>query len=156
MADDTRAIPATVSGYSTADIQWTQLLGSPRFDYPIDYWIAILGVHLKEGRVDFLSKWAPDAYCHFHRHLGPTTILVLEGEHHVVDRKTTETVHKIRKPGHFARNPGPDVHMEYGGPEGAVVFFSMEAVDGKLFDVLDRDERVLRTVTIEEFANREF
>jgi hypothetical protein len=156
MADDQRAIQTFVSGFATADIQWTRLLDSERFKYPIDYWIAILGVHPQEGRVDFLSKWEPNAYCHFHRHLGPTTILVLEGEQHVVESSATETIHKIRKPGHFARNPGPDVHMEFGGPEGAVVFFSMQAVDGKLFDVLGDEGRVLRTVTIEEFANREF
>ncbi len=141
------------SGYKTDAIEWQRIVGTPRFDYPIDYWVAVLGVQPELGRIDFLSKWAPNAYCHYHRHLGPTTLLVLEGEHHVVETTPTETVHKVRTAGHFARNLGGDVHMEYGGPQGAVVFFSVEAVDGKLFDVLDAKGKVLVTATIDDFVN---
>lgn len=142
------------SGYKTEAIQWSRIVGTPRFDYPIDYWVAVLGVQPEVGRIDFLSKWEPNAYCHYHRHLGATTLLVLEGEHHVVETSATETVHKVRKPGHFTRNAGGDVHMEYGGPEGAVVFFSIEAVEGgKLFDVMAADGRVLVTATIDDFVN---
>ena len=142
-----------VSGYKTDGIQWQRILGTPRFDYPIDYWVAVLGAQPEIGRIDFLSKWEPNAYCHYHRHLGPTTLLVLEGEHHVIETTGTETVHKIRQPGHFSRNPGGDVHMEYGGPQGAVVLFSVEAVDGKLFDVLDSSGKLLVTATIDDFLN---
>ncbi len=146
--------PATfVSGYKTDAIEWQRILGTPRFEYPIDYWVAVLGVQPEIGRIEFLSKWEPNAYCHFHRHLGATTLLVLEGEHHVIETAATETIHKVRQPGHFARSPGGDVHMEYGGPQGAVVFFSVEAVDGKLFDVLDSSGNVLVTATIDDFVN---
>ncbi len=141
------------SGYKTDGIEWQHILGTPRFDYPIDYWVAVLGVQPEIGRIDFLSKWEPNAYCHYHRHLGPTTVLVLEGEHHVIETSATETVHKIRQPGFFARNPGGDVHMEFGGTQGAVVLFSCEAVDGKLFDVLDASGKVLVTATIDDFLN---
>ncbi|MBL6750521.1 MAG: hypothetical protein ISP90_08355 [Nevskia sp.] len=144
---------AFVSGYKTDAIEWMRIVGTPRFEYPIDYWVAVLGVQPEAGRIDFLSKWEPNSYCHYHRHLGPTTLLVLEGEHHVVETTATETIHKIRKPGHFARNPGGDVHMEYGGAEGAVVFFSVQAVDGKLFDVLAADGKVIVTATIDDFVS---
>jgi hypothetical protein len=44
--------------------------------------------------------------------------------------------------------------MEYGGPQGAVVFFSIQAVeDGKLFDVMDAAGNVLVTATIDDFLN---
>jgi len=143
---------AVASGYKTDNIEWMRIKGSPRFDYPIDYWVAVLGVQPETGQIDFLSKWEPNAYCHYHRHLGSTTLLVLEGEHHVVEKTATETVHKVRTPGFFARNPGGDVHMEYGGPQGAVVFFSIQAVeDGKLFDVMDAAGNVLVTATIDDF-----
>jgi hypothetical protein len=141
------------SAFRTDSIEWQRILGTPRFDYPIDYWVAVLGVQPALGRIDFLSKWEPNAYCHYHRHLGPTTLLVLEGEHHVIESGPTETVHKIRRPGHFARNPGGDVHMEHGGPEGAVVYFSIEAVEGRLFDVLASDGRILVTATIDDFVS---
>ncbi|MGE4093394.1 MAG: hypothetical protein AB7G75_21420, partial [Candidatus Binatia bacterium] len=73
-----------VSGVPPESITWVHLEGSPRFDYPIDYWIAILGAQPEKGKIDFLSKWAPNSYCHFHRHLGETTTLVLEGEQLIV------------------------------------------------------------------------
>ena len=143
-----------VTGYKPDAIEWQHIVGSPRFDYPIDYWVAVLGVQPEIGQIDFLSRWEPNAYCHYHRHLGDVSLLVLEGEHHVVETTETETVHKIRKPGHFVRNAGGDLHMEYGGPEGAVVFFSCRAVeDGKLFDVLTKDGKVLVTATVDDFLN---
>ncbi|MSR15412.1 MAG: hypothetical protein EXR86_12800 [Gammaproteobacteria bacterium] len=142
-----------MSGYKTDAIQWQHIVGTPRFEYPIDYWVAVLGVQPEIGQIDFLSKWEPNAYCHYHRHLGGTTTLVLEGEHHVIEKTATETIHKIRQPGHFSRNPGGDVHMEYGGATGTVVFFSVQAVEGKLFDVLDAEGNVLVTATVDDFVN---
>jgi hypothetical protein len=141
------------SGFSLDSIKWIHLEGSPRFDYPIDYWVAVLGAQPDKGRIDFLSKWAPNSYCHFHRHIGETTTLVLEGEQHIVETTSTQTIHKVRKPGFYANTPGNEVHMEYGGPEGAVVFFSCQADNGHLFEVLDKDENVLAVATIEGFLS---
>ena len=146
-----QAVPtSTLSGFKTGDITWHHLLGNPNFDYPIDYWIAVLGGNIAAGRVDFLVKWEPDAYCHYHRHIGASTTLVLEGEHHLVETTTTESVHKVRQAGHFARSKGGDLHMEYGGAQGTVVLFSMQADDGRLFDVLDKDMNLLTTTTVED------
>lgn len=156
MADVSKIQPSPVSGFKTDSIEWIHLEGGPEFDFPIDYWIAILGARPEAGCVNFLVKWEPDAYCHFHRHLGDTTTLVLEGEHHVVETTATETVHKIRTPGHYACNPAGDVHMECGGPEGAVVFFSMQTKDDRLFDILDKDENILAVANIEQFVDGSF
>lgn len=139
----------SVSGFSTDNIEWIHLEGGDDFDFPIDYWMAVLGARPSEGRFDFLVKWEPDSYCHYHRHAAQTTSIVLEGEHHIVETSATETVHKIRTVGHYACNPAGDLHMEYGGAEGSVVFFSVHTLDGKLFDVLDQQENVLLTATIE-------
>ena len=110
-----------------------------------------LGRHnVAAGRVDFLVKWEADAYCHFHRDIGASTTLVLEGEHHLVETTATETVHKVRQAGHFARSNGGDLHMEYGGAQGTVVLFSMQADDGRLFDVLGKDMNLLTTTTVED------
>lgn len=147
-------IHSPLSGYKTDAIQWKRVIGSPKFDYPIDYWVAILGAQPELGRIDFLSKWEPNAYCHYHRHLGPMSVLVLEGEHHIIETSATETVHKIRQPGFFNRSPGGDVHMEYGGPQGAVVLFRCQALEGgKLFDVLDKQGNVMVTATIQSFLD---
>lgn len=145
-------MPATFN-FDTSHVQWTHFDGDG-FDYPIDYSIAVLRAEPATGNVDLLLKWAPNAYCHYHRHVADTTILVLEGEQHVIETSEAgEEIHKIRTAGEYAHNPGGDVHMERGGPEGAVVFFGMQAhPDGRVFEVLDKDQNVLITSTIEEFA----
>lgn len=150
MSQPALATTPSVSGYDTRDITWQHFTGSSRFDYPIDYWFAVLGYDRVSGRMDFLSKWAPDSYCHYHRHLGPMSVLVLEGEQHIIEKQQHETIHKVRRTGFFTRSPGGDTHMERGGPDGAVVLFMCQAVDGgKLFEVLDRDDRVIATATID-------
>ena len=150
-------VPSTPAEFAETfpggDLNWTRVTGSRRFDYPIDYEVAVLHVDEASGRIDFLSRWAPDAYCHYHRHIGETSVLVLEGEHHIVETKEHETVHKIREPGFFTTNPGGDVHMEYGGAEGTLVYFSCLAIDGALFDVMDKDGTVLTTATVEDFTS---
>ena len=67
----------------------------------------------------------------------------------MVETTANQTLHKIRKPGHYSRTPDGEAHMEYAGPEGSLVFFSMHSADGRLFEILDKDENVLGVATIE-------
>lgn len=122
------------------NLSWIHNQGGPEFDYHIDYWLAFLGADLESGSIDFLTKWAPNAYCHYHRHLGDTTTLVLQGEHHTIDMNDPERDHKIRLPGSYSKKPAGDLHMEYAGPEGAIVYFSMKEVEGKIFESLLGDQ----------------
>jgi hypothetical protein len=106
--------------------------------------------------LDLLVKWEPDAYCHFHRHVADTTLLVLQGEQHVaeVDEHGNEIGRKLRKAGEYARKAGGEAHMEWGGPEGAVVFFSLQAQekDGPIFELLDRAMNVVSSANAAEMA----
>jgi len=136
--------------FDTRHIEWTRLEGSPEFDYPIDYQLAVLGSQPDIGTLDLLVRFAPDSYCHFHRHCAATTTLVLEGEQHVYDvGEDGETIHRVRPAGTYAHSPGGDVHMERGGPEGALVFFAMTSADGHIFELLDRDRKVISATTVE-------
>jgi len=130
---------------------WVHLQGDPSFDYPIDYWYAVVDAHPEQGGIRFVMRWEPDAFCHFHRHIASTATLVLQGEHHVIETTPTQAVHKIRRPGHYAQNPAGDVHMEHAGPSGSTVLFAIEAPDGRMFEVLDKDRNVLAVSTIENF-----
>ncbi len=139
--------------FDTSHIEWVHFEGSSRFDYPIDYALAVLGAQPGIGALDMLMKWAPNAYCHFHRHLAATTTLVLEGEQHIFETIAAgETIHKIRKAGDYAHSPGGDVHMERAGPQGALVFFGLQSADGRLFETLDKDRNILATATIQDWA----
>ena len=139
--------------FDDKEIEWIHLTGDETFDYPIDYKAAVLNVR-DDGHIDMLFRWAPNKYCHFHRHLVPTTTTVLEGEHHLVDMDNgVAGEHRIRAAGDYSHRPPGEVHMEYAGPEGSLLLFNMYAPDGRLFEILDQDENVLSLVTIEDFKS---
>src|SRR5579862_1971801 len=110
-------------------LDWQHLKGNPRFDYPIDYSVAVTRVDRSAGLIEFIGKWAPDCYCHYHRHLGQTLSRVISGEHHIVEATELQILHKIRKPGFQGHTPAGDLHMEYAGQDGTTVIFLCEAVD---------------------------
>ena len=68
--------------------------------------------------------------------------MVLAGELHVVDIDLStgkELSTKIRKVGDYAHKEPGDVHMERGGPEGALVLFKLKAVKNSLAESLAKD-----------------
>jgi hypothetical protein len=142
-----------ISRLGSNHLNWQRLKGSPQFDYPIDYLVAVTRADRASGQLEFVAKWAPNAYCHYHRHLGRTSSWVIEGEHHIVETTETQILHKTRKPGFRGQSPAGDIHMEYGGAEGSTVVFLCEAVDGNLFDIVAKDGTVLATATLEDFAS---
>ena len=145
--------------FDDENLKWRRFVGDDSFDYPIDYEAALLSIR-DDGHVDLLYRWAPNSYCHFHRHTAETTSVVLAGELHVidVDAETGEELStKIRKAGDYAHKEPGDVHMERGGPEGATILFNLYSPDGRLTQMLDEQGNVLKTVSIEnvlkQFAN---
>lgn len=142
--------------FQTDDLKWKHFTGSDKFDYPIDFYSSLLSVR-PDSHVELLYWWEPNSYCHFHRHTATTSSLVLKGELHVIniDPKTGEELGvKIRPAGDFASKPPGDVHMERGGPEGALVFFSLYSEDGSLAETLASDGRVLSTSTMDPILRR--
>ena len=93
--------------FDNKKLRWKRFVGGDQFDYPIDYSAALLQAY-DDGHVDLLYWWAPNAYCHFHRHTARTTSTVLAGELHVIDidpETGEETQRRIRKAGTMrARN----------------------------------------------------
>lgn len=148
-------MPATQPANFDLDaVEWMNVAGGPEFDYPIDYAYAVASADVASGRVEFLVKWAPNAYCHYHRHLGDTTVTILRGEQHLYEERPCETVHKVRQAGFSGRLPDGEQHMEHGGPDGMTILFSIHAPDGRLFDLLDRAGNTLLTVTVEDVVER--
>lgn len=136
--------------YDNKELRWKHHTGSDKFDYPINFKSALLNARA-DGHVDLLYWWEPNSYCHFHRHSAHTTSLVLQGELHVidVDPHTGEELHtRIRTVGDYAHKEPGDVHMERGGPDGALVLFSLYTPDGLLAETLANDGRVLSQSTM--------
>ncbi len=134
-------------------IDWT-LIEDPTQPYPCKYEMAILGADPATGRLDLIVRWPANSYCHFHRHVADTAVLVLEGEQHIIEIHDdgSEGEHKVRPAGTYVMSPGGEAHMERGGPDGALVFFSLLAGDGPVFETLDKDMNVLDAATVAEMA----
>ena len=137
--------------FDSEHIDWQHIVDESQ-SYPCDYEMVVLGTDAKTGRLDLLVKWPPNSYCHFHRHVADTAILVLEGEQHVTEifDDGSEGEHKVRPAGTYLMSPGGEAHMERGGPDGALVFFSLYAGDGPVFETLDKDMNVLQASTVAE------
>ena len=86
-----------------------------------------------------------------------TTSTVLAGELHVVTidpQSGAELETKIRKAGDYAHKEPGDVHMERGGPEGALVLFNLKAIDNSLAESLAEDGTVIAESRFDDIVNR--
>ena len=132
----------------TSDLDWLNYGPDTRFSYPIGYSGALLSYDGKD-HIDLLYRWEPGKYCHFHRHLCEVRSTVLAGSLEVVTFEDGKEVSSIvREVGSYSHMPEGDVHMERGGPEGAVVLFNLYAPDGRLTEMLDEAGTTLKTLTI--------
>ena len=74
---DTELNTSLPSGFDLDAVRWFRFEGNPRFDYPIDYEASVVEADVAAGRIDFLVRWAPSSYCHYHRHLCSTAAAVI-------------------------------------------------------------------------------
>lgn len=140
--------------FDLAEVTWFHYSGGPKFDYPIDYAVSVVEADVDAGRIDFLARWAPNSFCHYHRHLGTTMAAVLEGEQHLTETTEYETVTKVRSVGFSGEVPDGEQHMERAGADGLTMLFSVESPDGRLFEVLDNAGKVITAATISEFLDQ--
>ena len=54
--------------FDSDHIDWIHVVDDEA-GYHCDYKSAVLGAEPETGRLDLIVKWAPNSYCHFHRHL---------------------------------------------------------------------------------------
>ena len=143
--------------FDNENLKWRRFVGDDSFDYTIDYEAALLNIR-DDGHVDLLYRWAPNSYCHFHRHTAETTSVVLDGELHVVNidpDSGAELSTKIRQAGDYAHKEPGDVHMERGGPEGALVLFHLQAIDNSLAESLAKDGTVISESRFDDMLARQ-
>lgn len=135
--------------FDPSNVEWIQLEGEDDSPYRVDYAFAVLGGSEKSGALDMLVRFEPGGHCPRHRHVAPTSTLVLEGEQHLWDTlENGETRHRVRRAGDYALSEGNDLHLEGGGPEGGLIYLSMHSRDGHLFDLVDEDGQVIEAITI--------
>ena len=140
------------------NLKWKHYKDDKKFDFPIDYSDAILDAR-EDGRLEILVKWAPNSFCHFHRHTAETSSVVIQGELHVSDidlDSNNKTSTRIRKVGDYVHKEPGDIHMEKGGPEGALVLFTIYSPEGEgsLAESLGKHGEVLSISTIKKILQK--
>lgn len=133
--------------------RWREVKGEPGQGYKVRHDYTILGYDLAAGTLDMVVRWAGDGgHCPIHRHVATTTVLVLEGEQHLVDLHAdgTRGAPRVRRAGDHALSVGDEhPHLERGGAAGGLAFFGNHSADGRLYEILDEDLNLLVDVTME-------
>jgi hypothetical protein len=131
--------------FDTTNIPWKDFLTEGCY-------YRILDVNVEAHTADMLVKFDPGARCLFHRHVAATTTLVLEGSLHVFDQTAGGVVEKIKTAGSFSSGAENEIHIEGGGDDGVVVYFSMRGTDDHIYDLLNTDFSLRRAITVQDFA----
>lgn len=132
--------------------------GCDLYDHEID-WQPFAGIEhleltlcdLDEERhvVDLIVRFAPDKTVTMHNHLAQTNMLIIQGELRMYE--PDGSIREARPAGRYYRGRTDDVHSEGGGPDGAVVFYSMRW-DGRpeVLEVMDDAANVTATLTMDD------
>lgn len=145
--------PMTQRHFDPSRHKWRAVVGEPGLGYKVRHDYTILGYDLAAGTLDMVVRWAGDGgHCPIHRHTATTTVLVLEGEQHLWDLHPdgTRGEHKMRRAGDYALTVGDTLpHLERGGEDGGIAFFSNHSNDRLLYELLDEDLNLVVNVTME-------
>jgi hypothetical protein len=131
--------------YDTSKVDWKDFLTDGCY-------YKILDVNVATHTADILVKFDPGARCLFHRHVAATTTMVLEGSLHVFDQTANGVVEKVKPAGSFSSGAENEIHIEGGGDDGVVVYFSMRGTDNHIYDLLNTDFSLRRAITVQDFA----
>ena len=101
--------------------------------------------------VDVLFKFDANEQIVLHRHKVLNHTFVIKGEHRLYE--PNGEVKEVRPVGRYTVSPASDdPHREGGGDEDVVVFFSIRGSDGVLYEILDDDQNLVGTLSLEDFA----
>jgi len=136
--------PATFR-FDTSNIKWKDFITEGCY-------YRILDVNVAAHSADMLVKFDPGSRCLLHRHVAATTTLVLEGSLYVFEQTTDGVVEKIKPAGSFSSGAENEIHIEGGGEDGVVVYFSLRGKDDRIYDFLNPDFSLRRAITVQDFA----
>ena len=144
------------TSFDSDQVEWRRITDPSCVEYKIDFEFSLMGFDRDAGRLDMLLRYARgQGHCRRHRHVASTMTLVLEGEQHLKELQEDGSVkHILRRKGDYALAPADArPHLEHGGDVGGIVFLSMWAPDGILFEYFSEDSySSLGTVSIDEYV----
>jgi hypothetical protein len=132
--------------FDTKEVDWKDFITTGCY-------YKLLDVNVAARTADMIVKFEPGARCMYHRHVAPATSLVLEGELHIFDKTSTgETLRVVKPAGTYTSGVEDDMHVEGGGENGVIVYFSMRGASDHIYDLLDSQLNLKRAITIQDFA----
>ena len=141
--------PAVKFRFDTTNVEWKNFVTDGCY-------YRILDVNVPARTADMLVKFEPGARCLNHRHVARTMSFVLEGDLHVIERTPDDNTRESIKPaGTFSADATNEVHIEGGGDQGVVVYFSMRGDSDRIYDFVDENFELKRAITIQDF-DRDF
>ena len=121
------------------EIKWLPFAGIENLE------LRLCNIDEKKRVVDLLVRFPPNTTVSMHNHLAPTNMFIIQGELRIYE--DDGSVREARPAGRYYEGRSNDVHKEGGGPEGAVVFYSVRATESDaLFEVMEDDKTVINTV----------
>lgn len=132
--------------FDDRNIQWHRLGDFEHFVY------SVLDIDPDDHIIDVMFKFEADKPIVLHRHLALNKSLVIQGEHRLY--QPDGSLKEVRRVGSYTSSPAsPEPHSECGGNEGAVVFFSIRGNPGVLYEVLDDEQNVVGTLSMQDFID---
>ena len=132
--------------FDTTNVEWKSFVTEGCY-------YRLLDVNVPARTADMLVKFEPNARCLNHRHVARTMSFVLEGELHVIEKTPDGKTRKTVKPaGAFSADATNEVHIEGGGEQGVVVYFSMRGDSDHIYDFVNDDMSLRRVITIQDFS----
>jgi len=124
-------------------IKWLPFAGIENLE------LTLCDIDEQRSVVDLLVRFAPNKTVTMHNHLAQTNMFIVQGELRIYE--PDGSVREIRPAGHYYRGRTGDAHSEGGGPDGAVVLYSMRCDGARdVLDIMDDDARVLATLTMDD------
>lgn len=111
----------------------------------------ILDVNVPARTAEMLVKFTPGGRCLYHRHAAAVKTLVLEGDLHLFEPTPNGEVHTVKPAGSFSAGAGGEVHIEGAEENEVIVYFSMKSDTDVVYETLDRDLNLIRSITVQDF-----
>ena len=116
--------------------------------------VRVLDVDLERQIVDAVFRFPANQTVALHRHVSQTNMMILSGELRMYE--DDGSVRDVRTTGNYYRGTRDDAHTEGGGPEGAIVLYSVRGHGAaEIIEVLGDDSQVLGALTFDDVAELE-
>ena len=134
----------TAFAFDTSTVDWAPFITDGCY-------YKLLNVDVDARQADMIVKFAPNSECLYHRHAATTTTLVLAGELRVREQTAQGEVLKVKSAGSYSIGGEGEIHIEGSGDEEAVIYFSMRTDTDIIYELLNTDLTLRRSITVADF-----